>query len=572
MNTTVNKLINTLVDRLHIDQIYQWTYARDGKKLQMLHIHLIPDSGMRYGEAKEICASVFEKYQGVHFTLYYRTEVQRLIDQGLGRFVLICRLENKIYQNEAIEGDILLPDMAVENIARRWDDYVKTEKQKTLSFLEGYHFYLNSINYVQASFMLHQALELTLRTALMVLVGSDKKSHYLVSNIAHLKTYDSVLGRLSIKDKELAALRQLDNSYSASRYIQGYQIDKMHLGVAFHITEKALKWVEDYQAEYLQEVEKELDPEQIAQKRMESLKEKYNEEVVKSCNDNHRELILRALDIYSEPMLVKCFAYRSLQRQWSNLLLVIDDESVVHQYYLFIGLASETINTLDLQQKINQILPDHIIVTLIVEDPANIIKKARKGNTFLSDILQAAETWAAEPTLIERLEKTSTPPHRSTTYLKEQWSRRIQNARMFSTMYNELNCVGDERAVCFALATATEQVCLGLIKTFLGYSSPILNLNYLMQLVDIIAPETSVAFYREYKKDRYIFKLMVEAQKEFKHSPNYIIGEMEIAILHDRVNEFIRIADNQVERHFEKTINSQDKELEESEKEKMVCA
>lgn len=559
MKTDINKLIDTLIERLYIDQIYKWTYTRDGKKLRMFHIHLQPQAKMRFGEAKRLCTHIFEKYQGIYFTLYYRHEIQQLIEQGLGRFSLICRPENKLYQNDSTQGDILLPEISVAEITKRCKSYIEIENKKTHSFLAGYHFYLSNANYAHAAFMLHQALELTLRTTLMLLSGDEKKSHCLVNTITHLKIYDSILGRLSIKDKDLAALQQLDNSYAAFRYNQGFQIDMMYLETAYYIAEKAIAWIDKYQIEYLQEIEHELKPEHIATKRVEALKNKYINEIRHTIDSNHRKLILHALEIYCEPKLVKCFAYRSQQRHISNLLLVINDNIIVHHYYLLLGLTSNQINTLDLQQKTNKLLPEHVRVTLITENEENIFQNAHEGKLFFYDVLQIGEIWFEEETFMTPDRPLTPTSLRSNTYLGQQWTKRIQNARALSYMHIGLNQMGDERAVCFALATTTEQICLGLIKIFLGYSPDVLNLNYLMELIDVIAPDASAVFYRDHTNDNVIFGLLTEVQQEFRHSFNYKVCESKVSILYERVNRFINKADNLVEEylsHTETNINS----------------
>lgn len=557
MKTHINHIIDTLIKELHIDQIYQWTYARDGKKLPILHIHLIPESGMRFGEAKEICVNIFEKHPNIHFTLHYRQEAQHLIDQGLGLLALVCRPENKVYQSELSSGDVVLPAITTEDMTNRCKAYIADEQKKVLSFLSGYEFYLESGNYVYASFMLHQALELTLRTAFLLLLGSEKKSHYVVNQIATLKTFDSKLGRLSIKDKDLLALKELDTAYSAARYNQGFQTDPAHLTLAYQVLKKAMDWMEAYQMEYIRYIERELDPSYIAQKRTQLMKEKYRAITATLDPSDHREFILRALDAHCNAVCVKSFAYRKAQRQVSNLLMAVDERITVHHYYLFVMLDDPIPHTVEMQMKINQLLPAHIRVTLIMENAASTYQKARKGKRLFYDMLQGGETWFDEGRISEQEIQALPVPHSSTTYAKKQWSNRVQNASMFATMRNNLERIGDERAVCFGLALATEQVCLGLIKLFLGYSPISTNLNYLMSFVDIILPEASSAFYRDRATDNKLFGLLIEAQHEFRHSPNYRTGDFEVGILQDRVNEFIRIASSCVEAHFEAQTDGQ---------------
>ncbi|MBE8720163.1 HEPN domain-containing protein [Sphingobacterium pedocola] len=554
MNTNINILVETLVAKLHIDRIYHWTYARDGKKLSMLHIHLQKSSGLRFGDAKELCFAIFEKYKDIYFTIYYQEEIQQLIEQGLGRFSLVCRAENIIYQNDKSVQDITLPKADADEIANQSEAYIDIERSKVASFLDGYHFYVNTGNAPHAAFMLHQALELILRTAFMLLVGYEKKSHNLVNNIAHLKTYDSVLGRLCIKDRNQAVLRLLDNSYSAFRYTPNYQIAVADLETAYRIVEKAIAWIEMFKIEYIEEIKNELAPEYIAQKRIQNLKTRYAEDVKSLSTDSHKEFIISALQVYCTPKQVNCFAYRCEQRQLSNILLLSDNKTTLHQYYLLLATSDERINTLDLQDKINQLLPSEINITLILEREDTILNKAQQGHPFFCNVIQNGETWLQNGNRIEKSQLPAT--YRNMSYLNKQWGKRIQNAEGLLNLNNRQHLIGDERAICFVLAIATEQVCLGLIKSLLGYSSHILNLNYLMKLVDVSAPHVSAVFRRENEEDNNIFKLLTEAQQRFRHAPNYRTQGQHLEVLAGRVKQFIAIAHSAVESYLSAEINT----------------
>lgn len=550
METSIKHLVATLIGRLHIDQIYQWEYARNGKKLTLLHIHLQPESGMRFGEAKEICINLFEKHPMVFFTLYYRREVQHFIEDGLARFRLICRAENKIYPLPELneEVDTVLEPLSL--LLNKSKGYIATERNKISAFIEGYEFYRNAGNTAHAALMLHQALELTLRLASMLLVGYEKKSHCLLNNVEHLRTYDSVLGKLCIKDRDHQAIKLLDQAYNHTRYYQDYQISDDQLDLAEQVSQRSIDWIETYQQEYIREIEQEFSPAYQAKKRTLKLKEAFIQEHNSTKNTDPKELILQALKIYTNHISVRFFAYRSQQQQWNNRCTVMNEEQITQRYYLCIGLYDdEQLGTLDLQAKINDLLPDYARVTLILEDEKSMLRKAKKGNLFFFAVLQHAELWKAGEGVDHSREELASP-HRSTTYVKKQWEARLQNTRTFTHLHPS-GIIGDERAVGFGLALALEQIFLGLIKAFLGYSCPIVNLNYLLQLVDSINPDLGTRFFLDNNNHRPLFKLLVNGQQKFRHTTSSTVNQEDLERLSRLVNEYIVAAAHYVELYFE---------------------
>lgn len=549
--TDINQLIHDLTKLpIHIEEIYQWTYQRDGKKFQILHIQVQPQGKMQMGVIRGIFNRTVAEYTDIYFTLYYTKEVQQMIDQGLGRFFLICQPENRVYQCEGLAKTIHLPRLSPSEVADKSLAYIEGEKQKAHSFLEGYLFYMEHKKYAQAAFMLHQTLELLLRAILMMLTGDEKHTHCHFEIIAHLKVFDSKFAWLNKKDKYRAALGKLGDAYRSSRYQQGFQISKVHLERVHELYEEVLTWLDEYQMGLVQEIKKQLSPEYLAQQKMKLLKESYLSATKTAVGISDRELILKALQIFCEPQSVRCFAYQNKQQQCSNLLLIEDEKDVMNHYYLVVGASDDTVLPLDLQGRVNQLLPDHMTVTLIVETQENIIKHVQQGQLFFCKILQTGEVWFEEKSFFE-LDTNSIPtPHRSMTYLKKQWESKVGYAKALCAIHHTIYNDGDEGALCCAMALATEQICAGLIRTCLGYCPPILNLNYLMRFVDLLCPEVSAVFSLDSPEGREKFKILNNAVNDFRYAPNYKVDE-EVIGINTLMKEFIDKSEKFASRYFQ---------------------
>lgn len=547
----INPLIHDLTKRFQIEEIYQWTYQRNGKKYEMLHIHIKPCGRMRMGEIRGVIARIVAEYIDVYFTLYYTKEVQHMIDQGMGRFFLICQPEHRIFQQEGLEQKIRLPQLSPSEIADKTFAYIEVEKQKGQSFLEGYQFYLARNNNAQAAFMLHQALELTLRIVLMALTGDEKHTHSHLEIIAHLKKFDSKFTWLDKKEKYKSALRKLDGAYFSPRYDQGFQANKEDLEAIHQLYEEMLSWVGEYQADLIQEIKHKLSPEYLAQQKTERLKENYASALENRDDISHRELIVMALQVFCAPQSIWCFAYRNKQQQCSNLLLIADEKEVMHHYYLFISVLEHETRLLQLQDKVNQLLPGYLTVTLIVETQENILRHVQQGQLFFCNVLRTGEVWLEEKGGTE-LDTIAIPiPKRSMTYLKKQWERKLHNAKVLSTLEYSYDQTGDERALCCTLALATEQIFVGIIRVYLGYYPSVLNLTYLMRFMDLLCPDVVAVFGLDEPGGKERFNLLNNALQEFRFSSNYNVCENEALALDNLMGKFINKAEELVSRHFE---------------------
>ncbi|ULT28762.1 hypothetical protein KUH03_21215 [Sphingobacterium sp. E70] len=127
----------------------------------------------------------------------------------MGRTSLIYQSENRIYQNPAQEIPLVLPQYTPAEVIERTRSYIDQEKSKIRSFIDGHFFYLDSNNHAHAAFMLHQAIELSLRTAEKLLLNDERKSHSLRGTIAHLKTFDAKLAKLIDSEEEKKHLKRL---------------------------------------------------------------------------------------------------------------------------------------------------------------------------------------------------------------------------------------------------------------------------------------------------------------------------------------------------------------------------
>lgn len=551
MNTELTPIIEAILRAIAVDEIYQWTYTNDGKKYQILQINRLSNTAIRCIDPLGAINKIIKNHPDLYVKIHFTHEIQKKLDQGLGRTYLIYQSENRIYQNPAQEIPLILPQYAPAEVIERTRSYIDQEKSKIRSFIDGHFFYLDSNNHAHAAFMLHQAIELSLRTAEKLLLNDERKSHSLRGTIAHLKTFDSKLAKLIDSEVEKKALEKIDDAYVGYRYNQDYTIDKSLLETAYQIAINALNWIYDYSNLLFEEIREKLSKKAIQHKETEKSKNNtviYN---TNKCNSNYRDLILNTLELYCTPSLVACFGYYSDQHKYNSLLQNNKEDQITHAYYLFIAYHSLNTDLANLQQQTMDLLPKNVSLTLVTEETAHFIKKLPKGHPFFLSLVKVGDIWFRNA-IIENIKPDSIAvPQLDLEYARKQWDSRYKNARCLYLSYEEGWPSGVE-AVYFTLSQALEQICLGVISAILQYKPQSVGLPFLMNLCRLIVPEAHATFCLNNSDHVKLFKEIIKAQQEFRYNANYKGDPFAIIRLQELTKLFIERCNQEMEDYFGK--------------------
>ncbi|MBL1410235.1 HEPN domain-containing protein [Sphingobacterium faecale] len=558
MTATLESNFEIIFKHLTVDEIFLWTYNRNGIVQTIVQVHT--HNKQRSSALRERCQRALQPMEGHYFTFYNTKEVQSRINDGLGRLYVNCQPRNRIYVNPNPINTVILPELSSEELLQHTRAYIKREKDKIIAFMEGYHLYYSKENYPNAAFMLHQALEISLRTVQKLLLGVEDRSHSIKQNIDFVRAYDPILeGLLSTKEEELA-VHKLTESYTCSRYKNNFTMDLQKIAFCKDIADRTMTWIVDYEQELLQEIEEKISSIQEPYQQTDIIKTKIDMEKSTNINNNHRDLIHNALETYGQVHGLYCFAYVTRQDSMCNLLNVQQSHHEVHHYYLFVIMSNQNRPIMDLQNCVMQLLPKKIKVTLIQETPEQVEKKLKKGDNFQSNLLRTAECWHTKKELSLKNEG-QVLLSKNLGYSKYLWSRRYQNAHhLIDPWSGEGSHFETLDEICsYMLVLAIEQICLGLTKQFFNYIPPSTNLNYLLDLCDLIYPEVAADFQRNRLEQRSLIRQLIKAQQKFRHSTTYEAKGEYLPELYQLTKSFIQKANDFVEAYFE-----QQKEIEEA--------
>lgn len=554
MNTIINKeleeIISSLTSQLSIEQIFYWNYERDGKKLHVLQIHLESNNGQLLDRALRICNRAIEPMEDTSVIINYQKDIQKKVNQGLGRFFLNCRPENLIYQNPKSDTAIELPDWSISTIASKSQVYVDKEIEKIRTYEDGYFFYLVKENYPQAAFMLHQMFELIFRAGEQLLIGIERRTHLLSEHLNCIKVYDSKFARLFYPQKQKSTIRsKLDEAYTNIRYDQDYNIDPAQLELAYPWALKGLEYLQKCSEELKAEIEEKLSPEYVRQQKAEQMKEVLRSVSAETSIDKHQELILMALGVYCSLSFVSCFAYKAKQQHWINSMLVEQQKKELHHYYLFVVYDKLELPLPEIQAAVNYLLPENVRVTLLWEEYEQMIKKPEKKPPFYSLALRSDDVWLKKDD--ELLVADRYPVNKlEIGYIHKLWQNR--RSKVLGLFFQK-DYILDEpvyEAVCYTMGIAIEQICLGIIHAYMQYQPKWYNLNYLMEICDVLCPQVTEVFMRGTENGDRMFRLLVEAQQKFRHSPTYKMDTEALRTIIDVVEQFASLADKCVNEYL----------------------
>ncbi|WP_293942100.1 MULTISPECIES: HEPN domain-containing protein [unclassified Sphingobacterium] len=555
MITTITHIIEAILCTVPVDEIYLWSFDHDGKKYQMLQINLSSNSATRFDKARSLINKAIGNYPNLYFNMHLPREIQKKINQGLGRTHLICQTGNRIYQNPAQEIQLVVPNDSAEQVIEKTEVYITKEKTKIRSFIDGYNFYLEHRDHSHAAFMLHQAIELSLRTAENLLISDEKKSHSLKANINYLKTFDSKLAKLADTADKKRALNKIEKAYIDYRYNHDYTIEEGLLETAYQIAINALNWIYDYSNLLFEEIREKLSPKQIHIGKIEKFKNniaiynKYN------CNSSYRDLILNMLELYCTPSLVACFGYHSDQHKYNSLLQNNKEEQITHAYYLFIAYDRLNTDLANLQQQTMDLLPKNVSLTLVTEETAHFIKKLSKGHPFFLSLMKVGDIWF-QNAIVENINPDSiVAPQLDLNYARQQWDSRYNNALCIYYAFED-NWTLSVEAGYHSLSQVLEQTCLGVINTVLQYKPQTVGLPFLMNLCRLIVPEAHATFCLNNTDHIKLFKEITKAQHEFRYNANYKGDPSAILRLQELTKLFIKRCNKEMEDYLENIVSA----------------
>ncbi|MDB5231050.1 MAG: hypothetical protein JWN76_1855 [Chitinophagaceae bacterium] len=185
---------------------------------------LLPSTNRnKFEEHERFIKDILKGQAELSLQLVKAGRVYELLSKGHLFYSLACKKEKLLFD----DGTTPLPSfdfVPVKHLINNARQVFLKGLQKAESFYEGASFYYEKKENAFACFMLHQSVELTLRSLLLAFMGVDPSVHDLEIYMVNIRRYVPALGDLFPNNtkEESEIFDALQKSYIKARYFEGF--------------------------------------------------------------------------------------------------------------------------------------------------------------------------------------------------------------------------------------------------------------------------------------------------------------------------------------------------------------
>jgi hypothetical protein len=251
---------------------------------------------------------------------------------------------------------------------------------------------------------------------------------------------------------------------------------------------------------------------------------------------------------------IYCFGKNKITYN-SNKTLCPDKEEQkehIHLYLLVFVQETKENATSDICDKIKTKTHGSITATILMHQVRNLRKSCDDQQFFFWQIMQNAEL------LFQDVEK---PPYLTISEIPKRnlksasnyiASRKTNISTIWNWVYNDDSYSSDEVKTS-SLHQIVEQICLSLIRVFMGYTPNHFGLEHLFNLCEYFTTITADFFPRITQEDKSMFKLLKQQPSTLRFSKANDVSYLYYELLEERCGKF----KNQAEIVIEKELSRQ---------------
>lgn len=546
----LSELLKRITNLIIIERIYGLEKAESNNIRTGLIILISDKKNAVLSEMIPIFNTILADYPNYWYRIYFSYMVKDGIKKGNLFLYDTCVPGNLLYSDPTSDF-ILIPDsLSINNLLDRANRNFQKEMNKVKSFKEGSLFYFEKENYPHTAFMVHQQIEISYRAIEVFTMGKDKITHSIRVHQNYVRPHMLELGSVfdETNAEEDKLLRHLDDAYLAVRYEDGFQIRKEKIVLAMEKAEIVHDMVNEIYSDMLN-----------------IFKIKYNSGT-SSQKDNNKEIavsnppemehylktIIEKIAIFKGDKRIYCFGRRT--HDVGRRLVIIDTENErnIHVHYDLLVITEENIEKelYDLQGQINN---DHDLscnILLLAHKIEDVKQHLSEGNRFFRSVLTKGELVYADNNKsnewIFEYDRENQIKNSDLDKFRINWHNRYWNAK--GLIDASMNIMDYE---CCAIQIlmfnqAIEQICFGLIYSFLDYNPVRKSLSHLFDICCSFMTFPDVVFPRRTEEDLKLFNIVVEGFTKVRYKGWFDISDEVVTILGKRCENLLELADNSI--------------------------
>lgn len=239
----------------------------------------------------------------------------------------------------------------------------------------------------------------------------------------------------------------------------------------------------------------------------------------------------------------KIYPDKELQKEHSHLYLLV-----------FVQETKENAGS-DISDKIKAKTKGSLTATVLIHHVQSLKDLCQDQQFFFWQIMQKAELLFQDVNKPPYLNISETPKRNlNSTSHYIAW-RKSNIATIWGWVYNDDDASSSDEVKMSALHQIVEQICLSLIRVFIGYTPNHFALEYLFNLCEYFTTITTDFFPRQTREDKSIFKLLKQQPNTLRFSKTNDVDYLYYQVVEERCKKFIKQAEiltqNEINRQYE---------------------
>lgn len=478
----VKPLIDNLNSKFDIEEIYLNTYNRES-----LHYELVILIADKYSKSLNdlvpMIIYALRNFPQYHVLCYVAFQVKSMIALGSIFLLSSCQPHKLIYKKKSSQFSPYPKKLDLEKFMETAFTLQKGKQKKIEEFKNAYYYFKEKEQLGLASFMLHQAMELSYRYLELMIVAKKPRRHSIVSHHRYLKKISAACSEIFDENdhKDAYLLRVLEGIYSGARYENDFHIKVetlklLELKMEF-LLKKTMEVITHFNSSFKQ---------QHMGIRIPDYADNcitHNSKNMKLTNDQLKKVVEHVRQSIAEPITVYVFGHR----KQSFIIEGINDTEIseIHKDYYNVLVVSNT----DIREQVTSLQPvideQYEVPLLLAFTKSQIQELLDNNNPFFHQILQKEGNLLFDGLALSNWrfhKENGIRKDKEMEKIKMSWYDRETNASGFFNGGEAIDHSEEAAIKVLLFNRAMQQACLGLLEYFYSYTPYQQNLDHLYSL------------------------------------------------------------------------------------------
>ena len=515
----LENIISTITSAYAIEQIYLNSYDRDSLPYELIILvsnkyvktlcDLVPkimNSIRAYPEYKVMC--------------YVAFQAKDKIREGNLFLYTSCQPHKLVYSKEDSDFVPVPKNFDFARCMELARDLKNREQHKIDEFKAGYYHFKEKGQYTLASFLLHQAMELTYRYLELLVVAKERITHSIRCHHLFMEEISSLYAPIFDEDNpdDILLLERLDDIYRSTRYKNHFEIDpsvlaqlEVKMELLHQNGEQMFTLMRSSFEQHHRENQPLIDqasypPATIA---------------LGKLNDNaYLKAVVEQLKVgIPYPIAIYCFGHR--ERTFITEGINVREPHRMCDYYFDLLIISET----DIREQLSQVQPSiqahtGVNLFLLAFTKEQVQKQLDKNSPFFHRVLDGKQTLLHAGMDVSGWRWHASMGVRSKQELdlaKISWYQRGDHARGFLHAGHSIDQTEEVVVKVLLYNQAIEQACLGLLSFFFDYTPYQYHFTHLYNMCCSLWYFPNDLFPRSTEEEKRLFKEFADLVKYVRY-------------------------------------------------------